>query len=461
MTYSVDVLSAYDETIIDHVAGLDETEAMAMYDRAEALFKDRSRWLQPFERIEKLKKLALLVKQEADAFALLIAREGGKPLTDAKVEVTRAINGIELGAEEIANLKGVEINMGLTAASVGRKAFTSKEPRGIVVAVSAFNHPLNLIIHQVVPALATGCPVIIKPASTTPLCCQRFVALAHEAGFDPDWVQMAVCKTDVAEKLVTDPRTAFFSFIGSAKIGWMLRSKLASGARCALEHGGVAPVIVHQSADLDKAIPALVKGGYYHAGQVCVSVQRIYVDASIHDDFTARYIDAVKALKTGDPTLVETDAGPLISRNEVDRVESWVQQALATGAGLGAGGERLSHTTFAPTVLLDPSDNARVSKEEVFGPVTNIYKVNTLEEAVKRSNSLPVSFQSAIFAQDIDAAFYAGERLDATAVMINDHTAFRVDWMPFAGRNISGHGTGGIPYTMEDMVADKLLIFNT
>jgi acyl-CoA reductase-like NAD-dependent aldehyde dehydrogenase len=216
------------------------------------------------------------VQRDFDAFALGIAREGGKPLADARVEVSRAITGIEGAVSDIQQMAAVEVPMGLTPASAGRWAFTTTEPIGVVVAISAFNHPLNLIVHQVVPAIATGCPVLIKPAETTPLTCLKFVALVHEAGLPEPWCQtMLPDSIHLAEQIVTDPRVAFLSFIGSAKVGWYLRSKLAPGTRCALEHGGCAPVLVDRSADLDKIVEPLVKGGYYHAGQVCVSVQRI------------------------------------------------------------------------------------------------------------------------------------------------------------------------------------------
>jgi len=460
MSETIDVVTAFDQQLITTVPLSDEAVIMAKLDRAEACLKNRDGWLKPHERIARLKKLAALVAAEADEFAMLIAREGGKPLTDAKVEVARAINGIELAAEEIAHLRGTEIAMGLTPASDHRKAWTTKEPIGIVVAVSAFNHPLNLIVHQVAPALATGCPVLVKPASSTPLSCIRFVELAHEAGFSEDWVQLAVCKNDVATKMVTDPRVAFFSFIGSARVGWMLRGQLAPGTRCALEHGGVAPVIVDQQADIDALINPLVKGGYYHAGQVCVSVQRIYVHDAVFDEFADKFVARVGRVKTGDPTLADTESGPLISPSEVTRVHTWVQEAVDKGAILACGGDVISDTTYQPTVLINPPADCTISTHEVFGPVTCLYRYSDLDEAIDAANSLDVAFQAAIFSRDINTAMYAGERLDASAVMINDHTAFRVDWMPFAGRRASGHGIGGIPYTMEDMVQDKMYVFN-
>jgi len=459
MSETRDVLSAYDETVIGTVELFDWPEVEPKLNAAIAAFADRDRWPSAHDRIAKLKTLADLVEAEFEDFAMLIAREGGKPLTDARVEVARAIDGIRTAAEEIANLNGTEITMGLTPAAAGRRAWTTKEPIGVVVAVSAFNHPLNLIVHQVVPALATGCPVLVKPAGTTPLNCLRFVDLAHKAGFGKDWVQAVPCASAVAEKLATHPAVGFFSFIGSGRVGWMLRSKLAPGTRCALEHGGVAPVIVDKTADLKAAIPALVKGGYYHAGQVCVSVQRIYVHDAIFDDFVARFSDAVAKVKVGDPTLADTEAGPLITPGEVTRVASWVQEAIDGGATCTAGGNMISNTVYQPTVLVNPPASATISQKEVFGPVTCVYRYSDIDAALAAANGLEVAFQSSIFTQDIDTAMYAGARFDASAVMVNDHTAFRVDWMPFAGRRASGYGIGGIPFTMEDMVQDKMIVF--
>ena len=262
-----------------------------------------------------------------------IAREGGKPLTDALIEVDRAIDGVRDAVDELRVRAGREIPMGITPASDNRHAFTILEPMGVVAAISAFNHPLNLIIHQVVPAVAVGCPVIIKPAPTTPLSCIDLVGLLHEAGLPEPWCQTFLPETnDLAEVLVTDPRIAFLSFIGSSRVGWYLRSKLPPGTRCALEHGGAAPVIIDRSADFGRLIEPLVKGGYYHAGQVCVSVQRIFV----HADLQAKLVDAfaarVAALKTGDPVLAETEVGPLITPHETDRVSSWIDEAVAGAA---------------------------------------------------------------------------------------------------------------------------------
>ena len=455
------VVQAYDRAPIEEIATDDAAALEAKLQAAEKVFRDRDGWLKPYERMAILRRLAGLLEGKREHFARQIAREGGKPLTDAIVETTRAIDGIHNAVEELRNFAGREIPMGLSPAAANRWAFTTKEPIGIVAAISAFNHPLNLIVHQVVPAIATGCPVIVKPAGTTPLSCRDFVALVHEAGLPEAWCQSFIPEsTELAERLATDRRIAFLSFIGSAKVGWYLHAKLAHGARSALEHGGAAPAIVDRSADLDKIIEPLVKGGYYHAGQVCVSTQRIFVHREIVDAFSERLVARVEALRTGDPVLKETEVGPLIQPREADRVAAWIEEAVKGGAKLATGGKRLSETTLEPTVLLDPAIDAKVSQLEIFGPVVNIYPYAKLDDAIARANALPVAFQASIFAQDIDIALHAAERLDASAVMINDPTTFRTDWMPFAGRRESGYGTGGIPYTIRDMTQEKMILLN-
>jgi len=455
----LEVVQAFDHAPI---AEIDTDDAAALERKLEAaqrVFRDRDGWLKPHQRVAVLRRIAALMEGRRDHLALQIAREGGKPLSDAIVETTRAIDGVHNAADELRNFAGREIPMGLSAASENRWAFTTREPIGVVAAISAFNHPLNLIVHQVAPAIAVGCPVIVKPALTTPLSCLEFVALVHEAGLPAPWCQSFVPEgNELAERLATDRRIAFLSFIGSARVGWSLHGKLAPGVRSALEHGGAAPAIVDRSADLATVIEPIVKGGYYHAGQVCVSTQRIFVHADIADDFTQRLAARVETLRTADPVLNDTEVGPLILPREADRVAEWVGEAVETGATLATGGKRLSETTLQPAVLLDPAADAKVSTREIFGPVVAVYRYRNLDEAIARANSLLTAFQASIFAQNIDVAMHAADRLDASAVMINDPTAFRTDWMPFAGRRESGYGTGGIPYTMRDLAHEKMIL---
>jgi acyl-CoA reductase-like NAD-dependent aldehyde dehydrogenase len=457
----LEVTSPFDGEVIANVAYHTPQEAMTMLDRAQVLYADKDGWLAPHARIAILEKLANLLAKQAGDFALLIAQEGGKPLADAQVEVTRAIDGIHLAVKELSHvMRGEEIPMGLTKATENRLAFTTYEPIGVVMAISAFNHPLNLIVHQVVPAIAVGCPVMVKPAGSTPLCCLRFCELVQQAGLPDGWCQPVICDNETAQMLVSSEKIAFFSFIGSAKVGWYLRSKLAAGTRCALEHGGVAPVIIDKSADMDLIIPALLKGGFYHAGQVCVSVQRIYVPDAMAETLAQKLADGAEKLLVGDPAKPDTQVGPLISKADVKRVDEWVQQAVKAGAKLVCGGKALSETTYAPSVLLNPPADATVSTSEIFGPVVCVYSYTDRHEAIARANSLPFAFQAAVFTNDLNMALDTVKRLDASAVMVNDHTAFRSDWMPFAGQKKSGYGTGGIGYSMHDMIQAKMTVIH-
>jgi len=455
----INVVQAFDRAPITELESDDAAALDRKIEAAAKLFADRGARLKTHQRIAILRKLAGLMEGKREHLARQIAREGGKPLTDALIETDRAIDGVRDAADELRVMAGREIPMGLTPASTDRRAFTIVEPMGVVAAISAFNHPLNLIVHQVVPAIAVGCPVIIKPAIPTPLSCVDFVGLLHQAGLPPGWCQVFLAETnELAEALITDSRIAFLSFIGSSRVGWHLRSKLPPGTRCALEHGGAAPVIIDRSADLGRLIEPLAKGGYYHAGQVCVSVQRIFVHADLESAFLDRFAARVTALKVGDPLLAETEVGPLILPREADRVSAWTDEAVGAGARL-IGGGRVNSTTLNPSIIVHPRADAKVSTLEVFGPVTCVYPFTRLDDAICAANSLPVAFQASIFTEDLHTAFDAAERLDASAVMVNDHTAFRTDWMPFAGRRQSGYGIGGIPWTMREMTEQKMIVF--
>ena len=459
---TVTVTAPYDGTGIAEVDTGDERHVDKALDTAYALFRNRDSWLSVHERIRICERAADIMTEQHEHLSIEAAREGGKPLIDSRVEVTRAIDGMHLCVETLKTEPGNIIPMGMNPSSQHRVAITQKEPVGVVVAVSAFNHPLNLIVHQVAAAVAVGCPVIVKPADDTPLSCLRFVQILREAGLPAEWCQALIADSiSAAERLVTDGRVGFFSFIGSAKVGWMLRSKLAPGTRCALEHGGAAPLLLAEDADRELALEAILKGGFYHAGQVCVSVQRVFVPAAQARPFAEALADAASQLKVGDPTDADTEVGPLIRHAEVTRVHQWVEEAVAAGAERLAGGEPISESLYPCTVILDPPADAKVSQLEIFGPVVCVYGYDDIDQAINVANSLPVAFQGAVFTRSLDTALRVYKRLDASAVMVNDHTAFRIDGMPFAGLRESGLAVGGIPYTMHDMQIDKMLVINS
>ena len=458
----VTVVAPWDLSPIASVERADSSVVEQALSNAYGLYRNRDSWLPMRERVQILTRTMAIMRERREELAVEAAREGGKPLVDSLVEVDRAIDSVHICIDELRSRAGEVVPMCVSESSKNRVAFTRKEPIGVVVAVSAFNHPLNLIAHQVAPAVATGCPVIVKPSDRTALSCLHFVQILHEAGLPPEWCQAVVtADRKDATAMVTDSRVGFFSFIGSARVGWSLRNQLAPGTRCALEHGGAAPVVVAADADLDRVVPSVLKGGFYHAGQVCVSVQRVFIHSSVAREFAERLAEGANTLNLGDPTLSETEVGPLIVPAEVARVHEWVTQAADGGAEVMSGGEALGETAYKPTVLFDPPADANVSKLEIFGPVVCIYPYDDMDAAIDIANALPFSFQAAVFTESIDTAMRVSSRLDASAVMVNDHTAFRVDWMPFAGMRESGHGVGGVPHSMHEMQVNKMTVIHS
>ncbi len=458
----LEVVSPYNGALIATVATANASCVDEALRIATELFADRGRLISVDKRIAILERAIIIMREQASELAREAAREGGKPMIDSRIEMARSIDSIRICVDTLRTESSHPPVMGINEASKHRATLIKKEPIGVVVAVSAFNHPLNLIAHQIGPAIATGCPVIVKPAEDTPLSCIRLVRIMHQAGLPEEWCQWIMPESiALSETLVTDPRVAFLSFIGSAKVGWHLRSRLAPGTRVALEHGGAAAVIITRDADIERALPSLIKGAFYHAGQVCVSVQRIFADSSIAEEVAGKIAKLAKTLVVGDPLSEDTEVGPLIRAREIERVDMWVREAVTGGAKLLSGGRRLNNNCYAPTVLFSPPTDAKISTMEVFGPLVSIYPFTDLDAAIEEANSLTVAFQASVYSRDIDTAFYISERLKASAVMVNDHTAFRVDWMPFAGLKHSGLGTGGIPHTMRDMQIEKMTVIHS
>jgi acyl-CoA reductase-like NAD-dependent aldehyde dehydrogenase len=458
---TIEVTSPFDGKVVGTVPFQTTEEVQAAIDLASETFLDHKNALPKYKRVAILEKVAEIMSSQIEELTILCASEGGKPYMDSKVEIQRAINGVNLAIEALSVHEGKEIAMGHTASSANRMAYTFKEPIGVVAAISAFNHPFNLAVHQVIPAIAVGCPVVIKPATQTPMSAIKLVEILEEAGLPKGWAQAVVCGREAGELLATSPKVNFLTFIGSGAVGWYLNSKVANGTRVALEHGGVAPVIVEADADIESMIPDLGKGGFYHAGQVCVSVQRVFVHESICDEVASKLSDYASKLIVGDQLDPKTEVGPLINHNEVNRVEEWVNEAVTKGGKILTGGKRISDSCFEPTVILNPADDALVSTKEVFGPVVIVYSYSDIEEAFDRANALEVSFQAAVFTKNIDTALKAVKRLNGTAVMVNDHTAFRVDWMPFGGAKASGLGMGGIHHSMEECSNEKMMVIKS
>ena len=457
----LDVYAPWDRTLIRSLPMTPASRIEEYLQRATSLSQAAAGPLPLARRIAILERTGRLVRERRMEYARTAAHEGGKPLTDSLVELDRVAQGIDAAVGELQHNQGRMIPMGLGPSSAGRVAFTLREPIGPVLAISAFNHPFNLIVHQAITAVAAGCPVLVKPARATPLSCINLLECLQEAGLPEGWARLILCDNNTTATLAADPRIRFMSFIGSGRVGWQLRSRLAPGVHCALEHGGSAPVIVEADADLEAAVPLIGKGGFYHAGQVCVSVQRVFAHHGVARELAERLTAYAETQQPGDPLLAESAMGPLIRPPEVLRVQEWVNEAREGGAEVLCGGQALGETCHAPTVLFNAPESSRVMQEEVFGPVICVTSWTDREEAWRMANRPPFVFQAAVFTRDIELALRSAHRLKGTAVMVNDHTAFRVDWMPFGGREQSGLGMGGIPETIRDLSVEKLVVIRS
>ena len=458
----VDLYSPWDLKKIGKVECISKKEVDQILDVSSNAFKNNKKYLSKIKRLEILKNCRNKLLKNSRKFTNIIALEGGKPLKDSKIEVERAVNGLELCAEALKKSHGTEIPMNINKASVNKIAFTRKFPVGPVLAISAFNHPLNLVIHQIGPAIAAGCPIIIKPSLETPVSCYEFIKLLLESGLPKEFCQMINIKNHIiTQKFVKDPRISFLSFIGSSDVGWKLKTMMPPGAKCAMEHGGVGSVIIDKDADIQKILPSILRGAFYHAGQVCVSIQKVIIHEDLIDEFTELTKKSILKIKVGDPRKITTDVGPLIRPSEVKRIDKVIKKSISEGAELICGGFAKNETTYECTVLKNPKENSTVSSHEIFGPVLCLYSFNTIDEAIQKANHDKFAFQSSVYTKNIDTAILCYENLDAKSVFINEQTAFRVDWMPFGGIKHSGEAVGGIEYSFSDLLYDKLIIINS
>lgn len=425
--------------------------------------QDQMNQLAPYERAAILKSVIQKITHEKDFLASLIALEGGKPLKDARVEVDRTCETLHLCVEETLRLSGEIVPMERTAAGKNHLAFTLKVPIGPVLAISAFNHPLNLIAHQVGTALASGCCVVLKPAPSTPVCAYFFKKFFEDTALPSQAFQVISAEIPEIETLVSSSKFKFISFIGSAKVGWNLRKILAPGTRLSLEHGGTAPAVICEDANIELACQSLIKSSFYHAGQVCISTQIIYVHEQIFSTFVEKFSYATKKLLVGDALNEQTDVGPLIRKEEVQRLKTIIDEALSEGAELACGFQILGeHEQFlTPTVLLNVSEDSRIMKEEAFGPVVCIQSFSNEEMVLEKISLQHFEFEGALFSQNISKIFTLAQKFPAMTLVINNHNAFRVDQMPFGGHKESGLGMGGVKYMINEMSKTKMLIINT
>ncbi|GAB4417372.1 MAG: aldehyde dehydrogenase family protein [Bacteroidia bacterium] len=409
------------------------------------------------QRSAALETLATLLQAQEEAFAQLICAEAGKPISYARAEVSRGQLTLRTAAAEALRFGGEYVNIDY-GAGAGRSAFVQRFPVGPVAAISPFNFPLNLALHKVAPALAVGCPVVLKPSPLAPLTALALAALAETAGFPPGALNVLLCENDVAERMVRDERLRMLSFTGSPQVGWHLKS-LSGHKRVCLELGGNAAVLVDAGADLEDAARKTAIGTYLYAGQVCISTQRIFVHEAVLAPFTELLLHEIDALPSGDPRLDTTVNGPIISPEHLQRISSWVNEALDSGATLLQGGHSIDKRIYAPTLLTHTRGDMKVVAEEVFGPVATIEAVPDMAAGFRAINDSRFGLQAGVFTSDLAHMKQAHRQLEVGAVLINQVPGFRLDPMPYGGVKESGLGREGLRYAMEEMTEPRLLVF--
>jgi acyl-CoA reductase-like NAD-dependent aldehyde dehydrogenase len=415
--------------------------------------------LKPYERQAILHHCVDRFRQRFDELALSLCIEAGKPITDARGEVTRLIDTFRVAAEEAVRIGGETIPMEIGPRARGYRGMTQRVPLGPCVFISPFNFPLNLVAHKIAPAIAAGCPFVLKPASKTPVGALIIGDILAESDLPAGAFSILPCPRDGADQLVTDDRLKLLSFTGSDDVGWRLKAK-AGKKKVILELGGNAACIVDETADLDDAVARIVFGAYYQSGQSCVSVQRIMVQETVYERLRELLVAKVERLKTGDPRDEQTFIGPLIDEKEALRLEAWISEAVQAGGRVLCGNHRQG-AVLAATLLEDVPVDQDICRQEAFGPVAVLSRFRHFDEALDAVNAGRYGLQAGIFTRDIYRAQHAWDRLEVGGVIIGDVPSWRVDHMPYGGVKDSGLGREGLRYAIEDMTEIRLLVIRT
>jgi len=423
------------------VRGFEVTKKMTVYERAQVLFKT-----------------AAIVSENLEGFAQIIAREGSKTIREARKEASRCVNTLTVSAEESKRILGETIPFDSFPGGEKRRGYYYRFPIGVVLAITPFNDPLNLVAHKLGPAIAAGNSVILKPATVTPLSALKLAEALLEAGLPPLALQVVTGYGSViGDPLVRDERVRMISFTGGVEAGKRI-AQLAGIKKIGMELGSDSPVLVWEDTDLDWAVESCVSGAFWAAGQNCIGVQRLYIHKNIYEEFRDKFVERTKKYRIGDKLKEETDMGPMITEEEAKRIEAWIREAAEKGARILWGGNRQG-ALVEPTVLENVPENVAIHCEEVFGPTVNLYPVDNLEEAIQKANALPFGLHAAVFTRNVDVAFKAAYELDCGGVMVNDSTDYRLDSMPFGGVKYSGLGREGIKFALQEMTEPKVVCF--
>ncbi len=456
---TLSVLDKYTGQAFEEVCAAGQAEleqALAAASQAKTIMSE----LPAHKRAEIIRKAAAILWDRRESLTKLIAREAGKPYRYAKAEAERTVENLEYCAEEAKRIHGETIPVDAGKSGEGRWGFYERYPIGVVAAISPFNFPLNLAAHKLGPAIAAGCPVILKPASATPLCGLELGRAFLEAGLPEGALSVLPGPgAEIGDALVTDPRVSKVSFTGSRAVGQGIIKK-AGMKRVTLELGGNSAVVIDEDIDsIDYIVKRCTLGAFYNQGQVCISVQRIYVHRRHHQEFVEKFVAAAKALKLGNPVEPDTDIGPMISEAEARRVQDWVQESIDGGAWVLCGHQRKG-AVYLPTVVVDAEPDMKVVKDEIFGPVAVVVPIDTFEEGVRLAEDSVYGLQAGIFTTNIDRALAAARKINVGGVMINDFPSYRIDHMPYGGNKGSGLGREGARFAIEEMTTLRAVIFN-
>ena len=424
---------------------------------AERAF-DVTRQMPTYERVALLRAMAAGLKERRDEIAVMIATEAGKPIRDAEIEADRGVFTLETAAEEAKRIEGEVIPLDLLPSSKGRSGIVRRFPIGPIAGISPFNFPLNLALHKIAPAIASGNTIVLKPPSRDPLTMLLFAEIVEAAGVPKGAVSIMPMDREVGDALVEDPRFKLLSFTGSPDVGWEMKRR-AGMKKVLLELGGNAGVIVDADSDLDFAVNRIRVGAFAYSGQVCISVQRVFVAEEVYEEFRDKLVAAVSTIQLGDPLDRSTDLGPMIDEKAVSRTQSWIDAATAEGARVLTGGTS-ENQFFQPTVIENADPSSFVCSKEAFAPLVTIAPVKSFGEAIRKLNDSEYGLQAGVFTNSLDKALAAFEHIETGGVIINDVPTYRIDHMPYGGVKASGLGREGLKYAIEEMTEPRLMAIN-
>jgi acyl-CoA reductase-like NAD-dependent aldehyde dehydrogenase len=453
----VEIRAPYDGSLIARVVQGRREHAEAAIAAAVKAF-GTTRRLPAFERQRVLRRIAESMTERKEEFARTLAQEAGKPIKAARIEVERAVFTFNVAAEESTRIYGEFLPLDWQEFTAGRWGIVRRFPLGPIAGITPFNFPINLVAHKVAPAIAAGCPMVLKPAPQTPLCSLLLAECVQQAGWPDGGLNVLPLSNEDTGLLVTDERIKLISFTGSVPVGWDIKRR-AGKKKVVLELGGNAAVIVHSDADLGYAAERCVTGGFAYAGQTCISVQRILVQDSVYGKFTDLLVEGVKKLKSGDPMDESTDVGPVIRESDAIRTVAWIEEAVRAGARLLCGGGR-KNLVVEPTVLTGTKPDMKVNCQEIFGPVVTVEPYNDFDDALRKVNQSAYGLQAGLFTRDAKLLFQAYEELEVGGLIAGDVPSFRIDHMPYGGVKDSGLGREGLRYAIEEMTEPKLLVMN-